>query len=190
MGGSYKQCVQCGKRALSIATRCPACSSEFLTRMTAPEPPRWGRSVSPQVVAGTLAAAAILLVVSLGDTTGAPRTRSSVLEWDSTVTTASAHLTEATTRLDSATITPLPALSAGESLAARTWTSVRHSRSKTADLAAVLLPGDTDVADSLQRGWYRVALEGEFIGYVHRSTLTALPSPADSGSTDTPAALP
>jgi hypothetical protein len=146
--------------------------------------------VSPQVVAGALAAAAILLVVSLGDTTGAPKARASAVERNSEVTTATAHLTEAAAWLDTATITPLRAVTAGESLAARTWTSVRRSRSKTADLAAVLLPGDTVLADSLQRGWYRVALEGEVIGYVHRSTLTALPSPADSGTPDTPAALP
>jgi hypothetical protein len=48
---------------------------------------------------------------------------------------------------------------------------VRKSRSKRADVEAVLLPGDTVLADSLDRGWYRVALEGELLGYVHRSTL-------------------
>ncbi|MGH2671229.1 MAG: hypothetical protein ACRDH5_19325 [bacterium] len=37
----------------------------------------------------------------------------------------------------------------------------------------MLLPGDTVLADSLERGWYRVALEGEVLGYVYRSTLTA-----------------
>ena len=35
------------------------------------------------------------------------------------------------------------------------------------------MPGDTVLADSLQRGWYRVALEGEVLGYVHRTTLHA-----------------
>jgi hypothetical protein len=50
---------------------------------------------------------------------------------------------------------------------------VRTSRSKRANLEAVLTPGDTVLADSLERGWYRVALEGEVLGYVHRSTLTA-----------------
>ena len=59
-----------------------------------------------------------------------------------------------------------------ELLVARTWTHVRRSRSKRADLEAVLTPGDTVLADSLQRDWYRVALDGEVLGYVHRSTLT------------------
>jgi len=57
-------------------------------------------------------------------------------------------------------------------LVARTWTHVRHSRSKGADVDAVLLPGDTVLADSLERGWYRVTLDGEVLGYAHRSTLT------------------
>jgi hypothetical protein len=48
---------------------------------------------------------------------------------------------------------------------------VRKSRSKRADVEAVLLPGDTVLADSLEGGWYRVALEGDVLGYVHRSTL-------------------
>jgi hypothetical protein len=63
-----------------------------------------------------------------------------------------------------------------ELLVARTWTHVRKARRTKAELEAVLLPGDTVVADSLRNGWYRVALEGEVLGYVHRSTLI---SPAD-----------
>ena len=69
------------------------------------------------------------------------------------------------------TASALPAESAGELLVARTWIHVRKSRSKRADLEAVLTPGDTVLADSLERGWYRVALEGEVLGYDHRSTL-------------------
>jgi hypothetical protein len=80
--------------------------------------------------------------------------------------------------VDTASAAVLPAEGAGELLVARTWTSVRKSRSKSADLEAVLLPGDTVLADSLRQGWYRVALEGELLGYVHRSTLTALTAPA------------
>lgn len=84
-----------------------------------------------------------------------------------------AYATAPTTRLDTASVTASPAESAGELLVARTWTSVRKSRSRIAELEAVLLPGDTVLADSLERGWYRVALEGEVLGYAHRSTLTA-----------------
>lgn len=62
---------------------------------------------------------------------------------------------------------------------ARTRTNVRRSRSTRAPLQAVLEPGDTVTADSLERGWYRVALYGEVLGYAHQSTLrvAAPPSP-------------
>ncbi len=66
-----------------------------------------------------------------------------------------------------------PAEDAGELRVARTWTNVRKSRSVRAPLEAVLMPGDTVLADSLGRGWYRVALDGEVLGYAHRSTLAA-----------------
>jgi hypothetical protein len=65
----------------------------------------------------------------------------------------------------------LPIASAGEVLVTRTWTNVRSSRNTRADVEAVLLPSDTVLADSLERGWYRVVLEGEALGYVHRSAL-------------------
>jgi hypothetical protein len=41
-----------------------------------------------------------------------------------------------------------------------------------ADVVAILLPGDTVLADSLKRGWWRVALEGRVLGYVYAPTLT------------------
>jgi hypothetical protein len=43
------------------------------------------------------------------------------------------------------------------------------------DLVTVLLPGDTVVADSLSRGWWRVTFEGKVIGYAYRSTLVTDP---------------
>lgn len=54
---------------------------------------------------------------------------------------------------------------------ARTWTKVHDRRSVKADVVAVLLPGDTVLADSLRGGWWRVALEGRVIGYVYAPTL-------------------
>jgi hypothetical protein len=54
---------------------------------------------------------------------------------------------------------------------ARTWTKVHQRRSVNADVVAVLLPGDTVLADSLVGGWWRVALEGRVIGYVYAPTL-------------------
>ena len=64
-----------------------------------------------------------------------------------------------------------PTRNAGGFLVAKSWTHVRKARSRSADLEAVLTPGDTVFADSLDRGWYRVALEGEVLGYAHESVL-------------------
>ena len=163
MGGSYRQCTECGKRALSIATRCPGCGRE----LRAPPVPEvgpavdLGRFLSPRVVAGVLAAAAVLTAVELVRTSRLPEAQTQFVAADSIA--ASSEVAYAVA---------LPAEGAGELLIARDWTNVRKSRSKSGNLEAVLMPGDTVLADSLERGWYRVALEGEVLGYVHRSTLT------------------
>ena len=82
--------------------------------------------------------------------------------------------------LDSGSAAALPAPSALPDSApsaeavpryARTWTKVHDRRSVDAELVAVLLPGDTVLADSLDRGWWRVALEGRVLGYVSARTL-------------------
>jgi hypothetical protein len=177
MGGSYKQCVDCGKRALSIATRCPGCGRE----LPAPAVPEGraalelGRFLSPAVVAGVLATAAILTTASLGRSSQPVEPESSFVPADSSAaSTEVAYAVGATARPDTARAAALPAGSAGELLVARTWIHVRKSRSKNSDLEAMLTPGDTVLADSLERGWYRVALEGEVLGYVHRSTLAGV----------------
>lgn len=162
MGGSYRQCSECGKRALSIATRCPGCGRE-LPAPAAPEADpvldlRLFRS--PSVLGGILATLAVLTAAALARSPRPLEQQSSLAVaqsasgWSAVAYTATAA-----------------AASAGEVLVARTWTHVRKSRSKGADVEAVLLPGDTVLADSLDRGWYRVALEGEVLGYAHRSTL-------------------
>ena len=160
MSGSYKQCPDCGKRALSIATRCPGCGREFPARPEAHRGPaaRLGRYVP--WLAGVLTAGAVLVTGVLGRVGRSPVESSSVA---------------ATTRVDTTTAAASPAASApaGQLLVARTWTHVRNRRSVAGDVDAILLPGDTVLADSLSRGWYRVALEGEVLGYAHRSTLVA-----------------
>lgn len=160
MGGSYKQCVDCGKRALSIATRCPGCGREFIGLPT-PErvpSPRQASFLSPRVAAVVLAVAAALAVAKLGQTSGTPVKQSSIIAPDSIAGYSEGAYGTAPT-------------APGELLVARTWTSVRKARSRSAELEAVLLPGDTVLADSLERSWYRVTLEGEVLGYAHRSLL-------------------
>ena len=166
MGGSYRQCVECGKRALSIATRCPGCGRE----LPAPAVPGSGpgldlrRFLSPGVVAGVLAAAAVLTVAGLGRSSHPPQHESSFIMADSLAADSSAAYSEGAY----AAVAPESVV---EPLVARDWTNVRRSRSTRAGLEAMLTPGDTVLADSLERGWYRVALDGEVLGYVHRSTL-------------------
>ena len=80
-----------------------------------------------------------------------------------------AYALGASAQLDSASVEATPA---GGMLVAKTWTNVRRSRSRRAELEAVLTPGDTVFADSLQRDWYRVSYEGEVMGYAYRTTLT------------------
>jgi hypothetical protein len=69
-----------------------------------------------------------------------------------------------------------PAPSPPEFKVARTWTHVRKAPRKSAELEAVLTPGDTVLADSLQQGWYRVALDGEVLGYAYQTALAAADS--------------
>jgi hypothetical protein len=81
-----------------------------------------------------------------------------------------AYAMGSTAGLDTAGVEATPG-AGGEYLVARTWTNVRTARSTRAGLEAVLTPGDTVFADSLDRDWYRVTFEGEVMGYAHRSTL-------------------
>ena len=173
MGGSYRQCSQCGKRALSIATRCPGCGRE-LEPTVAPEA-RTAVEVGRYLPKGVVVAvvlAAIVLAVELGgdrmpsDSPGSPGAAAG----DSiSASSEVAYALGASAQLDSAGVEATPA---GGMLVAKTWTNVRRSRSRRAELEAVLTPGDTVFADSLQRDWYRVSYEGEVMGYAHRTTLT------------------
>ena len=164
MGGSYRQCDACGKRALTIAIRCPGCGREFPARG---EPKsdglELGRFVTPKAIAAVLAVVAVLVSARLGRA-GQP-----------TVAKAEIESSMASTGpLETARVAAPPAENGGELRIARSWTDVRESRSVRAPLEAVLTPGDTVQADSLERGWYRVTLDGEVLGYAHHSTLTAL----------------
>lgn len=158
------QCPECGKRALNIATRCPHCAHEFVVR---PDPlpsptPDVKRYVAPlAAVAAVIALGALGMVVINRTRERAP----------AAATTVTATRPEPETAIaEAAEIRP-------ERRIARTWTNVRTRRTTRADVAGVLLPGDTVLVDSLARGWWRVTLEGEVVGYAHRSTLDTEPSP-------------
>jgi len=162
--GSYRQCDTCGKRALSIAIRCPGCGREF----PADKVPKGrgeldlGRFFTPKGVGAVFAVVAVLVTANLGrageHSEKKPELESSMAR---------------TKPLDTTSVAPLPAESGSELRVARGWTNVRRSRIVSAPVEAVLTPGDTVLADSLAQGWYRVRLEGEVLGYAHRSSLAA-----------------
>jgi hypothetical protein len=166
---TYRECPACGKRALSIATRCPGCGHEFPS-----QPGRWQASRPDPGRAGPLWAAAVILLAAAGVFTigmrrgaagdgGAPVPADARAEPPGALETAQAAASPAMP--DSA-----PSAKAVPRRA-RTWTKVHDRRSTKADLVAVLLPGDTVMADSLRGGWWRVALEGRVLGYVYAPTL-------------------
>ena len=183
MGGSYRQCDACGKRALSIAIRCPGCGREFPAKVV----PRSDglelrRFLTPKAIAAVLAVVAVLVSARLGRA-GQPReekVESSIARTGPEVESSMASTgrlemaTVAALPLDTGRVAAPPAENGGELRVVRSWTDVRESRSVGAPLEAVLTPGDTVQADSLERGWYRVALEGEVLGYAHRSKLATL----------------
>lgn len=179
MSGSYRECRDCGKRALSIATRCPGCGRELEPAPVPEAGPalELGRRV-PKGVVAAFALAAVVVAVELGgdsrsgDTPGLPGSAGSEMTDSALAGAEVAYALGATARLDTASVEATPDVS-GRLLLAKTWTNVRKSRSTRAGLEAVLTPGDTVLADSLHRDWYRVTFEGEVMGYAHRSTLAA-----------------
>jgi ribosomal protein L37E len=168
MSPAYVTCSECGKRALSIATRCPQCGFEFPARPI--ERRTWtadlGRRL-PLLVAVGVGAATIAVV------TVVVRRAASRAEGPAT---AEAHAAAAPD-MDTAVAAASTAASPGGRRFARTWTNIRSRRSVTGDVVGVLLPGDTVLADSLSRGWWRVTFEGEVMGYAYHSTLVTVPPP-------------
>lgn len=170
MARSYRQC-ECGKRALSIATRCPACGRELVAPPVKEESKGIdiAQLVPPSALRWGLVAVVVLLLAMLArwGRTGAERSSAAS---DSTGVSSEVGFSRETT-LGTASAAGRTRARAGERRVARTWTHVRSARRVSSEVEAVLLPGDTVVADSLSRGWYRVALEGEVLGYAHQSTL-------------------
>ncbi len=167
---SYTQCSECGKRALSIATRCPGCGRELPPAVV---PDRWSTDLASLGTAPFALGLVILVAVLATAWHGHRMTRP--MEEESSFVAGGQSVGS---KLDTAVAAATPAgpavapAATSELLVARNWTHVRAGRSVKSDLTAVLTPGDTVVADSLSRDWYRVAFEGEVMGYAYRSTLS------------------
>ena len=175
MGGSYRQCDACGKRALSIANRCPGCGREFPAR----EVPKdgglqLGRFFSPKGVAAVLGVVAILASARVAWTDQPLEEKAEVVSSVARTGSEAESSMAMAGPVETAKVAALPAESMGELRVAQSWTEVRKSRSASAPVEAVLMPGDTVLADSLAEGWYRVTLEGEVLGYADPSVLAAL----------------
>ena len=180
MSASYRHCAECGKRALSIATRCPGCGRE-LPSPAVPDDRALdlGRLRSVPVVLGLLAILVALGGIRLERGVSAPAGEESSFVPPASPAPLSVEPLAATPAHSTPSSTAAPAALAPTTdtsrvLVARSWTYVRSRRSRKAELSAVLMPGDTVLGDSLSQGWYRVALEGEVMGYAYRSGLSEI----------------
>jgi hypothetical protein len=178
MGRTYRECPACAKRALSIATRCPACGQELVNEPVHREsPPKRGR------LGSGVGLGALLLVAGAAAAFLMHRGWSSEPDATSVAELRAETPMAIETRAAAPFVTPAPPPPVPDSApsadavsrVARTWTKVHERRSVKSDLSAVLLPGDTVLADSLRSGWWRVALEGKVIGYVYGPTLSETP---------------
>ena len=180
---AYLECPQCGKRALSVATRCPHCGFNFPPRpLHRPaEVPPVGRPWTAITVGG--AVAAIVLIALLARRTPNQSTQArgaspahdsvSAVEPPPTPTPPPTHDTNPPPPTPAV---PSPATStSGIRRYAHTWVNVRSERNRSAPPVAVLNPGDSVLVDSLVRGWYRVLVDGRTVGYASRSLLEATP---------------
>jgi hypothetical protein len=166
MTGTYRECPACGQRALHIATRCPRCAHEFPT-----EPNRWQATRDARRLP-VVPMAVVLLLVGGGLITLAMR-RGAQGAVPVTAEARADQRNELETAQAAASVAVPDSAPSAEAVPrqARTWTKVHEHRSPKADVVAVLLPGDTVLADSLRGGWWRVALEGRVLGYVYGPTL-------------------
>jgi hypothetical protein len=187
---TYMECPQCGRKALSVATRCPHCGVAFPSRPLQRFAPgyRLDRLRPVLAVGGVLVLGAVLLTVVLprlelkpaapapgaspGETSPTLATPPDSVPADSVVEghRSDTVAPDQTPAVSSAPITPTPPSPLATRFA-RTWVNVRGGRGRAAPAVRVLNPGDAVQVDSLSLGWYRVLIDGRAAGYVHRSNL-------------------
>jgi ribosomal protein L37E len=176
---AYMECPQCGRKALSVATRCPHCGVAFPSKPLRRSAPgyRLERLRPVLAVGGVLLLGAVLLAVvmpRLGSKAAVPPPGAASGETSPTLAAAPPGAMPADSTGEAA---PAPASPLARRVA-RTWVNVRDARGLAGPALRVLNPGDTVQVDSLTRGWYRVLIDGRAVGYVHRSNLDpVLPPP-------------
>jgi ribosomal protein L37E len=182
---TYMECPQCGRKALSVATRCPHCGVAFPSKPLQRSAPGYRLDRLRPVLAtgGVLILGAVLLAVvlpRLGSKAAAPALAPApgTVAADSTVDGAAPDGAPPVqpSAASAAPVTPTPHSPLAQRFA-RTWVNVRGARGRDAPAVRVLNPGDSVQVDSLSHGWYRVLIDGRAVGYVHRSNLdTVSPS--------------
>jgi len=190
---AYMECPQCGRKALSVATRCPHCGVAFPSKplRRSARGYRVDRLRPVLAVGGVLLLGAVLLAVvmpRLGSKGAAPPPGAPSGGTSPTLADAPPGGVPADSTVEGVTSdsvvkagapdrdAPAPAGPLARRFA-RTWVNVRGARGRAAPAVRVLNPGDTVQVDSLSRGWYRVLIDGRAVGYVHRSNLDPVPPP-------------
>jgi len=176
---TYMECPQCGRKALSVATRCPHCGVAFPSRPLQRSAPgdRLVRLRPVLAVGGVVVLGAGLLAVVMPRL--APKAATPVPRETSPTLSGPGGETPADSAVDGVRSVSDAPEAAGPLTrrAARTWVNVRGGRGRGAPIVLVLNPGDAVQVDSLSRGWYRVLIDGRAAGYVHRSNLDPVPRP-------------
>lgn len=176
---TYMECPQCGRKALSVATRCPHCAVAFPSRPLQRSAPgyRLDRLRPVLAVGAVLVLGAVLLAVivpRLGSKAEPPAPRASPDETGPALATLPGAMAIHST--GETPVTPA-ASSALARRIARTWVNIRGGRSRATPAVRILNPGEVVQVDSLSRGWYRVLIDGRVVGYVHQSKLDPASSP-------------
>jgi ribosomal protein L37E len=186
---TYVECPQCGRKALSVATRCPHCGvafpSEPLRRYAQARP---HERLRPALVAGAILLLGVTVLLALprmgskrigeppaqagdGPSEGAPPVAASAEATEDAAATSDAAAAPGAAGAPSAARPP------SIRRYARTWVHIRGARTRAAPSVLVLDPAAPVQLDSLVRGWYRVLIDGRAAGYVHHSNLDRVPPP-------------
>jgi ribosomal protein L37E len=162
---TYMECPQCGRKALSVATRCPHCGVAFpsqpLRRSASGH--RLDRLRPLFAVGAVLVLGTVLLAVimpRLESKPAAPARVTPSVDTTPALATPPAAAPADSTAEGAAPAPPGPLVKRF----ARTWVNVRSARGRVAPAVRVLNPGDAVQVDSLSRGWYRVLIDGRAAG--------------------------
>jgi hypothetical protein len=190
---SYVDCPGCGRKVLSVATRCPSCGRAAEARpfeySSKPKRP-WLVPLGLVLTVAFMATVGMLLdqanrerwkpapaAAPATDTLPPAPAESPVAEAPDTVPPADSVAVPVPARAVERPVAERPeprrptlpvarARMAGSTHRANSWVNLRANRSSSSEVVRVLGPGEPVSADSLVQGWYRVIASGGVVGYV------------------------